>query len=60
MVATVEVRVLHQIQFVDRVDLLARHHGRGTAHVMVMVVVVVMVIRVVYVLAEGPVVDGQV
>lgn len=59
MVGTVEVRVLHQVQFVDGVDLLARHRGRGTADVMVMVVVV-MVIWMVQVLVEGPVVDGQV
>jgi len=58
MVVAVEVRVLHQIQFVDRVDLLARHHGRGTTDVMVMVMM--MVILVVNVLVMGPVVDGQV
>lgn len=59
MVGAVEVRVLHQIQFVDGVDLLARHHGRCAADVMVMMVVVV-VIWVVNVLVERPVVDGQV
>lgn len=59
MVGAVEVRVLHQIQFVDGVDLLARHHWRGTSDVMVMMMVVV-VIWVVHVLVEGPVVDGQV
>lgn len=58
MVVAVEVRVLHQIQFVDGVDLLARQHGRGTADVMVMVVMVV--ILVMHVLVVGPVVDGQV
>lgn len=58
MVVAVEVRVLHQIQFVDGVDLLARHHGRRTADVMVMVVVVH--VLVVQVLVMGPVVDGQV
>lgn len=60
MVGAVEVRVLHQIQFVDGVDLLARHHGRCTADVMVMMVVVVVVIWVVNVLVERAVVDGQV
>lgn len=58
MVVAVEIRVLHQIQFVDRVDLLARHHGRGTADVMVMVMMVV--IWVVHVLVMGTVVNGQV
>jgi len=58
MVGTVEVRVLHEIQFVDRVDLLAVDRGYGAAdHVMAVVLVVLMVVNV---LVMGPVVDGQV
>jgi len=58
MIVAVEVRVLHQIQFVNRVDLLARHHGRCTTDVMVMVMM--MVILVVHVLVMRAVVNGQV
>jgi len=58
MVVAVKVRVLHQIQFVDGVDLLAWQHGRCTTDVMVMVMMVV--ILVVHVLVMGPVVNGQV
>lgn len=42
MIIAVEVRVLHQIQLVNRIDLLARNRGRGTADVVMMVMVVLL------------------
>lgn len=63
MIVTVEVRVLHQVKFVDRIDLLTGDRGRGgrgrASDVSVMVMVVMVVVHV---LVMGPVVvlDGQV
>lgn len=56
MIVAVEVRVLHQIQLVDRIDLLARNRGRCAADAVVVMVLVVLHVRVM----AGAVGHGQV
>lgn len=46
MIVAVEVRVLHQIQLVDRIDLLARDRGRCAADAVVVMVMVLVVLHV--------------
>lgn len=60
VVVAVEIRVLHQVKFVDRIDLLSRYRGiSATADMMLVLMVLMMMVVVLSVLVNCPV-DGQV
>lgn len=58
VVGAVEIRVLHQVKFVDRIDLLSRYRGiSATADMMLVLMVLMMMVVVLSVLVNCPV-DG--